>query len=353
MLESQQEEADKSASDALLDVVDLIKYYPVKSDFISRLLRRKKEVVHALDGVSFSINPREIFAVVGESGSGKTTLGLAVLRLIELTSGKIVFDKTNISALSEKKMRKFRKLMQVVFQDPSSSLDNRRSIFDSITEPLVAFGMKNKSELWTKAAEVMRDVGLDESQLNYFPRQFSGGQRQRISIARAIIQHPKFIVLDEPTSSLDVSIQSQILLLLQRLQRDYDLSYLLITHNMVVAKYLSDRIAVMYLGRIVEIGSNIDITENAMHPYTRILISSVLQPGTFKDLSKLHIKGEVPSAVDIPIGCRFASRCPYAKEVCHQLDPQLRSVGGIHFVACHFAEEIAKREGTTTSSSSK
>jgi len=346
MLKTQEQAVDKFARKGLVEVTDAVKHYPVKSDFVSKLLRKKRESVHALDGVSFSIYPKEIFAVVGESGSGKTTLGLAVLRLIELSSGKIVFGGDDISTLPENKLRKYRTMMQVVFQDPSSSLDNRMRVVDSITEPLIASGVKSKAERWTRAVEVMKDVGLDESQLNYFPRQFSGGQRQRISIARAIIQRPKFIVLDEPTSSLDVSIQSQILLLLQRLQRDYELSYLLITHNMVVAKYLSDRIAVMYLGRIVEIGSNVDITESAMHPYTRILISSVLQPGVYKDLSKLQIKGEIPSAVNLPVGCRFNSRCPYAREICHEKDPELRNIDGMHYVACHFAEEILKR-GTT------
>jgi len=297
--------------------------------------------VHAVDGVSFDVKSKETFAVVGESGSGKSTLGLTILRLTKPTSGEILFEGQPISSLPERQLRKLRKDMQIVFQDPSSSLDPRKRIIDSVAEPLRAGSEKrDRSEVKTVVAQALRAVGLSESQMNQLPHQFSGGQRQRISIARAIIQKPKFIVLDEPTSSLDASVQSQILLLLQQLQSEFNLSYLLITHNMSVARYMSDRIGVMYVGKLVEIGTNTDIIEKPLHPYTQLLLSSVLEPSADTHLKHGEEEGEIPSPVNPPDGCRFNTRCPYAKDRCFTSDPELRQLEAGHYVACHFAEEV-------------
>ena len=325
----------------LIQVVELVKHFPVRAGISAKLLHKKPLYVHAVDGVSFDVKSKETFAVVGESGSGKSTLGLTILRLTKPTSGEILFEGQSISSLPERQLRKLRKDMQIVFQDPSSSLDPRKRIIDSVAEPLRAGGeKKNRSEVKTIVVEALRAVGLSESQMNQLPHQFSGGQRQRISIARAIIQRPKFIVLDEPTSSLDASVQSQILLLLQQLQSEFNLSYLLITHNMSVARYMADRIGVMYVGKLVEIGTNADIIEKPLHPYTQLLLSSVLEPSAETKLKPGEEEGEIPSPVKPPEGCRFNTRCPYAKERCFTTDPELRQLERGHFVACHFAEEV-------------
>jgi oligopeptide/dipeptide ABC transporter ATP-binding protein len=220
-------------------------------------------------------------------------------------------------------------------------------VFDSISEPLRAGGLHDKRTIMAKVSEAMKAVGLSKSQMNMYPHQFSGGQRQRISIARAIVQRPKLIVLDEPTSSLDVSVQSQIMLLLQRIQTEFELSYLLITHNISVAKYLADRIGVMYLGKIVELGTSRQVVENPMHPYSQLLISSILEPSAHARLSETEAFGEVPNAINPPSGCRFRTRCPYAKEKCLEEEPSLREIEEYHFVACHFAEEISQQRSQT------
>jgi oligopeptide transport system ATP-binding protein len=335
----------------LLVVENLVKHYPVRSQSISGIFGRKREFVHAVDGVGFSIKYNETFAVVGESGSGKSTLGLVILRLVDPTSGEISFKGVDIARLSKAQFRKLRSDMQIVLQDPSSSLDPRRRVFDSISEPLRAGGLHDKGTIMAKVSEAMKAVGLSKSQMNMYPHQFSGGQRQRISIARAIVQRPKLIVLDEPTSSLDVSVQSQIMLLLQRIQSEFELSYLLITHNISVAKYLADRIGVMYLGKIVELGTSRHVVENPMHPYSQLLISSVLEPSVHTRLSETEAFGEVPNAINPPSGCRFRTRCPYAKEKCLEEEPSLREIEEAHFVACHFAEEISQQRSQTSHSS--
>jgi oligopeptide/dipeptide ABC transporter ATP-binding protein len=330
-----------SADAPLIQIEELVKHFPVRAGISAKLLHKKPLYVHAVDGVSFDVKSKETFAVVGESGSGKSTLGLTILRLTAPTSGKVLFEGQSISSLPERQLRKLRKDMQIVFQDPSSSLDPRKRIIDSVAEPLRANGeKKDQAEVKEMVAQALRAVGLSESQMNQLPHQFSGGQRQRISIARAIIQRPKFIVLDEPTSSLDASVQSQILLLLQQLQSEFNLSYLLITHNMSVARYMSDRIAVMYVGKLVEIGANKDIIEKPLHPYTQLLLSSVLEPSVDTRLKHSEGEGEIPSPVNPPVGCRFNTRCPYAKERCFTSDPELRQLEKGHYVACHFAEEV-------------
>jgi oligopeptide/dipeptide ABC transporter ATP-binding protein len=324
----------------LIQIEQLVKYFPVRGSPLAKLLGKKSLHVHAVDGVTFDVRSRETFAVVGESGSGKSTLGLTILRLIPLTSGKVLFQGQLISSLPERQLRKLRKDMQIVFQDPSSSLDPRKRIMDSVAEPLTVNSANDRSEVGERVSQALRAVGLSEIRTNQLPHQFSGGQRQRISIARAIVQRPKFIVLDEPTSSLDASVQSQILLLLQQLQSEYDLSYLLITHNMSVARYMSDRIAVMYVGKIVELGNNQDIIEKPLHPYTQLLLSSVLEPSADTRLKPAGGAGEIPSPVNPPNGCRFNTRCPYAKDRCFTSEPELRQAEPGHYVACHFAEEI-------------
>ena len=327
--------------EALIRAEDLVKFFPVKKGLSESMLRRRSSQVHAVDGVSFSVNQRETLAVVGESGSGKTTLGLATLRLIDPTSGRISFEGEDISHASEKQLRKIRKHMQIVFQDPSSSLDPHMTVEGSVAEPLTGADGETRRRKKELVAAALRDVGLSEKGMSHLPHQFSGGQRQRIAIARAIIQRPKFIVLDEPTSSLDASVQSQILLLLLKLQKEYDLSYMLITHNISVANYLADRIAVMYLGKMVEVASAKELLERPLHPYTQMLVSSVLQPEAASRLKKVEVRGEIPSPIDPPGGCRYYGRCPYAKEMCSKEDPEFREASPAHFVMCHFAEEIA------------
>jgi oligopeptide transport system ATP-binding protein len=320
---------------------DLVKFFPVKKGLTESMLRRKSSQVHAVDGVSFFVKQRETLAVVGESGSGKTTLGLVTLRLLDPTSGRITFDGEEISGASERQLKNLRKSAQVVFQDPSSSLDPHMSVESSLAEPLTGADPETKKRKKELIASALRDVGLSEKGMSHLPHQFSGGQRQRIAIARAIIQRPKFIVLDEPTSSLDASVQSQILLLLLKLQKEYDLSYMLITHNISVANYLADRIAVMYLGKIVETASAKELLERPMHPYTQMLVSSILQPDADARLKRVEVRGEIPSPIDPPSGCRYNGRCPYAKDRCSTEEPEFRELSSGHFVMCHFAEEIA------------
>jgi len=328
------------SDNSLIQVEQLVKYFPVRASPLAKLVGKKPLHVHAVDGVTFDIRSRETFAVVGESGSGKSTLGLTILRLIPPTSGKVLFEGQLISSLPERQLRKLRKDMQIVFQDPSSSLDPRKRVMDSVAEPLTANHVGKRTEVRDRVSQALRAVGLSEIRTNQLPHQFSGGQRQRISIARAIVQRPKFIVLDEPTSSLDASVQSQILLLLQQLQSEFDLSYLLITHNMSVARYMSDRIAVMYVGKIVELGNNQDVIERPLHPYTQLLLSSILEPSADTHLKPTGDEGEIPSPVNPPNGCRFNTRCPYAKDRCFTTEPELRQMDPGHYVACHFAEEI-------------
>lgn len=327
----------------LVEVKNLTKFFELKSGFLSQLARRPKMYVHAVDGVDLGVKRIETVAVVGESGSGKTTLGLTMIRLHYPTSGAIHFDGNDITQKSDRQLRNLRKNMQIVFQDPSSSLDPRKRVGDSIAEPLQAVGGFPRQEVRERVKEALEAVGLGKFELNLFPHQFSGGQRQRISIARAIIQRPKFIVLDEPTSSLDVSVQSQILVLLLKLQKMYDLSFLLVTHNMSVARYMADRIAVMYLGKIVEVGKTKDVIGQAMHPYTQLLLGSVLEPYKKAQQSiSTKYESEMPSQINPPSGCRFIARCPYAREKCKDVEPQMRMIGDSldHLVACHYAEEI-------------
>lgn len=297
----------------------------------------KKDIVHAVSDVSLRIREGETLALVGESGCGKSTLGRLLLRMIEPTSGTLQFEDTEISSLSLAKMREYTKQMQFIFQDPYASLDPRMTVFSIIAEPLVTHKVcASKAELREKVAELMKTVGIRPEFINRYSYQFSGGQRQRIGIARAIALNPKFIVCDEPVSALDVSIQSQILNLLKDLQKQKGLTYLFISHDLGVVRYISNRVCVMFLGKICEIGDTEDIYTQPLHPYTKFLIDAV--PTT--DLSRRNapkplLSGEIPSPVNPPSGCRFHTRCPYAKPVCSEREPEMQDLNG-RLVACHF-----------------
>jgi oligopeptide transport system ATP-binding protein len=323
----------------LVEAVDLVKNFDVSNLFATK----SHSVVHAVSDVSLKIYEGETFSLVGESGCGKSTLGRLLLDLIEPTSGSVLFEGTDISTLSPKELRDLRQKMQIIFQDPYASLNPRMKVFDIIAEPLRTHKVfKTKQELETRVKELMDTVGIRPEAINRYPHQFSGGQRQRIGIARALALNPKFIVCDEPVSALDVSIQSQILNLLRDLQQQNGLTYLFISHDLGVVRYLSNRICVMFLGKICEIGSTEDVYNTPLHPYTKFLIDAVPKPDpTMRNEEKTLLTGEIPSPVNPPSGCCFHTRCPYAKEICAEKVPELKNIDG-RLVACHFAGITAK-----------
>ena len=324
----------------MLEVQDLKKYFPVRGGVAMRVIG----YVKAVDGVSISIEKGETFGLVGESGSGKTTLGRTVLKLTEPTSGRIIFDGKDITHLKGKEMIPLRREMQIVFQDPYRALHPRKRVKDIVGEPLVIHEKVSESEIRERVAEMLKLVGLNVEHMDRYPHEFSGGQRQRIVIARALILRPKFIVLDEPTSALDVSVQAKILNLLNDLKERFQLTFLLISHNLAVVQYMSHRIGVMYLGKLVEVADSDELFENPLHPYTHALMSAipVPDPKLAKKKRKVTLKGEIPSPLNPPSGCRFHTRCPYAKDICKKEEPPLVEVKPGHFVACHFWEEIAR-----------
>jgi len=326
------------ASQKTVQVNNLSKYFEVRQGVTDRLLRKKKLLIRAVDGVSFYINNNETLGLVGESGSGKTTLGRTVLMLERPTSGEIIFDE-DIARLNEDKLHEKRKLMQIVFQNPASSLDPRHRVKDILSEPLKAFGRLDENS-YSRLVSVLKVVGLPEESLTRFPHEFSGGQKQRIAIARALVLDPKLLVLDEPTSALDSSVQAQVLNLLQSIQKERQLSFLFITHNVNVVKYMADRIAVMHNGKIVETGKTKDVIENPSHPYTISLISSVPKPDPSKKVVIGEDSTEAQSSIVIPLGCRYNPKCPYVEERCRTEEPKLREFESEHYVACHFAENI-------------
>jgi oligopeptide/dipeptide ABC transporter ATP-binding protein len=315
---------------ALLEVTDLVKQYPMRSG----LMRRKTGTVHAVDGVSFSLKAGETLGLVGESGCGKSTVARSVLRLVEPTTGQIRLDGNDITHLSKTQLRPHRRAMQIVFQDPFASLNPRMTAGDIVGEPLLVHGLASGRERQERVATLFQQVGLRADQMGNFPHQFSGGQRQRICIARALALGPRLIVCDEPVSALDVSIQAQVINLLIDLQREHGLSYLFIAHDLAVVAHISHRVAVMYLGRIVEIADKTELFRNPRHPYTQALLASVpIANPKLKRLTPL-VDGDVPSPVNPPSGCAFHTRCRFAIDRCKSERPQLRDAGNGHQVAC-------------------
>jgi oligopeptide/dipeptide ABC transporter ATP-binding protein len=320
-----------SMSEILLEVRNLVKHFPVKAGIFQRTVA----VVKAVDGVSFQIRRGETFGLVGESGCGKTTTGRCVLMLETPTSGEIVFKGVDITKLNQKQLRKLRPKMQIVFQDPFSSLNPRLPIKEIIGEAIAYHKIAKGREVERRVQELLEMVGLSVEHMNRYPHEFSGGQRQRICIARALATEPDLIVCDEAVSALDVSIQSQILKLLENLQAKLGVAYLFISHALNVVKYISHRIGVMYLGKLVEVAESEELYLNPLHPYTKALISAVPVPDPKVKRKKIILKGDVPSPLNPPQGCRFVTRCPQAMQVCNEIEPQLVEVAPNHLVACH------------------
>jgi oligopeptide transport system ATP-binding protein len=326
----------------LLQVRGLKKHFPI----FGGLLKRQIGTVYAVDGVDFDVNAGETFALVGESGCGKTTLGRSVLRLIEPTAGTITFAGRDITKISHDELRPLRRKMQIIFQDPFGSLNPRMPVSDIIGEGLFAQGMKDRKARDKKVEDSLELVGLRREYTRRYPHEFSGGQRQRIGIARALALGPDIVVCDEPVSALDVSIQSQVLNLLLDLRRDLNLTYIFISHNLSVVQYFSDRVGVMYLGRIAELGSVAQLYKDPRHPYTVALLSAIPDPNPRRRKKRLVLKGDVPSPAAPPSGCRFHTRCWLREKLgnperCSTEEPQLRDLGGGHQTACHFAEQIS------------
>jgi len=326
----------------LVELKDLVKYFPVYSRGI--ILKKQVGTVHAVDNVSFAIREKETLALVGESGCGKTTTAKVILNLEEPTSGKVLFEDKDIfetlKSGDEKERLALRRSMQLVFQNPYASLDPRMTVFDIISEPFVIHRHLPKEKWEDRVYELLRLVGLEEYHAERYPHEFSGGQRQRICIARALAVEPKFIIADEPVSSLDVSIRAQVLNLLMDLQREIGLTYLYISHDLSSVRQISHRVAVMYLGKIVEFANTAELFESPIHPYTRALISAVPIPDPKTKMMRIILPGDVPSPINPPSGCRFHTRCPYAQDICKNTEPQLSDVGGEHLAACHFSAKF-------------
>jgi len=328
----------------LLEVKNLKKYFPIQRGF----LRRTVGYVRAVDRISFYIKKGETLGLVGESGCGKTTTGRCILRLIEPTSGEIIFNDENagrvhIERLDGEQMRRLRRNMQIVFQDPYSSLNPRLTLKRIVGEPLVVNKVCKGRELEERVAELLRAVGLRPEYMDRYPHAFSGGQRQRISLARALALNPKFIVADEPVSALDVSVQAQVLNLMEDLQEQFDLTYLFIAHNLSVIKHISDRVAVMYVGKLVESAETEELFLNPKHPYTEALMSAVPKPDPRARRERIVLAGEVADPANPPSGCYFHPRCRYAQEICRVEEPELREISPEHFVSCHLAERLQLR----------
>ena len=322
-------------SQNLLEVHNVKKYFPLKKKMFSKT----QEYVKAVDGVSFTVKEGETLSIVGESGCGKSTTGRVLMKLLEPTEGKIIFEGQDITNFSEDEIRPYRKEFQMVFQDPYASLNPRLTVKEIIEEPLIVHNVA-KDKRAARIAELLEVVGLNKYHANRYPHEFSGGQRQRIGIARALAVNPKLIIADEPVSALDVSIQSQILNLLKDLQEQYNLTYLFIAHDLSVVEHISDRVGVMYLGRFVELAERDELFQTPRHPYTRALLSAVPIPDPTVKRDRIILKGDIPSPANPPSGCTFHTRCPYAQQTCKEQVPAFRDVGEGHFVACHFAEEL-------------
>jgi oligopeptide transport system ATP-binding protein len=311
--------------DTLVSVRGLVKHFPVEGS---------DEVVRAVDGVSFDILAGETLGLVGESGCGKSTVGRCLLRLIEPTAGQVIFEGQDVLSLDKKRLRQLRREMQIIFQDPYASLNPRMKIGDIIAEPLVIHNQGTKSERRDRVASLLNRVGLDPDYMNRYAHEFSGGQRQRIGVARTLALNPKLIVADEPVSALDVSVQAQVVNLLQDLQEEFKLTYLFISHGLAVVEHISTRVAVMYLGRIVEIADAAELYARPLHPYTQALLSAIPIPDPRQKRKRVILQGDVPTPINPPSGCRFRTRCPLAIEECAHIDPELREVSPDHHVAC-------------------
>lgn len=324
---------------SLLRITDLSMHYQGRHSVVQRLLGNPQTVVRAVNGVSLDVEKGEIMGLIGESGCGKSTLGRAILRLHEPTSGKVVFDESDVTALSPPALKAMRRRMQIIFQDPYASLNPRRTVAEIVGLPLALHGIATGEKAREITSQVLERVGLRSSQLDRYPHQFSGGQRQRIGIARALVSNPEFIVCDEPVSALDVSIQAQIIALLLELKRDLGLTYLFISHDISVIGYLSDRVAVMYLGEIVETGPVAAVLDSPRHPYTQSLLSAVPEIGAKRAKGRVRLQGDLPSPLNPPKGCKFHTRCPLALPMCQSLVPVAQTVGEGHQAACHRIEE--------------
>jgi oligopeptide/dipeptide ABC transporter ATP-binding protein len=321
--------------DVLLDVKDLKTHYPIYSG----LMQRQSNTVKAVDGVSFSIREGETFGLVGESGCGKSTTGRTILRLTDPTSGEVWFNGQNLVTAKPSVMQKARRDLQMIFQDPYASLNPRMTIGRILEEPMIVHGVKNRRERRERVESLLEVVGLHKDYASRYAHEFSGGQRQRVGIARSLALHPKLVVADEPVSALDVSVQSQVLNLMKDLQGEFNLTYLFIAHDLSVVRHISDRIGVMYLGRIAELGNSDELYDNPLHPYTKALLSAVPIANPTIKRERIILQGDVPSPANPPSGCTFHPRCPYVMDICKSARPELREVGSGHQVACHLYNE--------------
>jgi oligopeptide transport system ATP-binding protein len=315
----------------LLNVKDLVKSFPLKK---TRFFQETR-YVYAVNGVNFSLKKGETLGLVGESACGKPTTGRAILRLIEPTSGSINFEGQDVARFKEHELKAFRRNAQMIFQDPFASLNPRMTVGDIVGEPLLVHSMGTKSERTDRVAEMLEKVGLDADYMKRFPHEFSGGQRQRIGVARVLTLNPKLIIADEPVSALDVSIQAQIINLLVNLQQEFQLSYLFVSHDLAVVEHMSDRVAIMYLGKIVEIAPSQNIYNRPLHPYTQALLSAIPVPDPKSAMRRMILQGDIPSLVNPPSGCTFRTRCPHARRVCSQKIPEMIEVSQAHYAACH------------------
>ena len=325
----------------LLEAKNIVKYFPIKGG----VFLKEIAAVKAVDGVSLTIEEGETVGLVGESGCGKTTFGRAILRLEEPTSGEVFFEGQNILTYDKKRMQALREKMQIIFQDPFSSLNPRKTVSHIVGEPLLVQGVRSRRRREERVLELLSVVGLRKEHMRRYPHQFSGGQRQRIGVARALALNPKLVVCDEAVSALDVSIQAQVINLLKDLQDDFGLTYLFISHDLSVVEHVSDRVAVMYLGKIVEFAPSAALYRKPLHPYTQALLSAVPVPDpTRESKERIILKGDVPSPIDPPTGCSFHPRCLFAKDVCSKKEPQFREIEDKHFVACFFAGQLSLTE---------